>query len=154
MHWLIAREGAAASLRVIAGLVIALITLLFIVVARGFESCTMGSTDRYMAGALVAVLGAVPTALLLAAGCRAGWFTFALAFVVGVSSIALLGAELLPWTVSVLYARSHPCGPEYDGYGVTPSERFYPLILTCAVVIIATGSLRVAWTRIASFVRP
>ena len=114
------------------------------VMSRSAGTCTMGDTDRFVAGTIVGMpAAAAAMALLLLLPARARWRMAAV-----LATGLLAGVVLwfwLPHAISTGIHGHHLCGSEFDEYVAATSgrERFIPFAhVTIACVLLAGGSRR------------
>jgi len=113
------------------------------VLSRFVGTCTMGDTDRFVAGMVFGVpAGVIAAALLLLAQARAVW---RIGFVLATGPLALLTICLwAPLAVSAGIQGHHLCGPEFDGYLVATYgwERLIPVAHVAVGGGVLVGGLR------------
>jgi hypothetical protein len=106
-------------------------------------TCTMGDTDRFVAGMIVgtpAAAGAI--ALLQLAPAPPGWRMGAV-LVTGLLAIAVL-CLWIRFAISAGIQGHHLCGPEFDGYLVATSgwQRLIPLAHVAVAGALLGGAMR------------
>jgi hypothetical protein len=119
------------------------------VLSRLSGTCTMGDTDRFVAGMIVGMPAAVVAVpLLLLAPARTDWRMGAV-FATGLLAVVVL-CLWVPLAVSAGIQGHHLCGSEFDEYLVATSgwERLIPLAhVAVASVLLGVGfrNVRRAW---------
>ena len=113
------------------------------VLSRFAGTCTMGDTDRFVAGMIIGAPGAAGAmALLFLAPTRTGWR------MAGVLATGLLAFMVLwiwvPLALSAGIHGHHLCGPEFDEYLAVSSrwERFIPLAHVMVASVLIGGMFR------------
>jgi len=113
------------------------------VVSRFAGTCTMGDTDRFVAGLILGVpAAAIAVALLLVSEPRARW---QIGVLLASSPFALLALYLwIPLAISAGIRGHHLCGPEFDDHlvGTTGWERLIPLAHVGIAAALLVGGFR------------
>jgi hypothetical protein len=111
------------------------------VLSRFVGTCTMGDTDRFVAGFILGMpAAAIAVPLILRAPARPGWRMGAV-----LASVPLAGIVLYFWVplaISAGIRGHHLCGPDFDAYLVATSawERLIPFVhVAVATALLSSG---------------
>jgi hypothetical protein len=113
------------------------------VLSRFAGTCTMGDTDRFVAGMIVGMpAAAVAAPLLLLAPARTGWRMGAV-LAIGLLAVVVL-CLWVPLAISAGIQGHHLCGSEFDGYRLATNgwERLIPLAHVAVASVLLGGGLR------------
>jgi hypothetical protein len=115
------------------------------VLSRFAGTCTMGDTDRFVAGASVGLPAAAIAVLLVLFGpARAGWRMGGVLLAVPLAMVVLY--VWVPLALSAGILGHHLCGADFDSYLVAMRgwERFIPLAHVAAAAGLLFGCLKSA----------